>query len=231
MRRSAVATSLAAICAAVVWLFFDQAKHNPLLAAHAGFLEDPFDAVGSFGIQIAAAAAVIALVWLMVAVRSGRPGWQHRGVLLVAVCSLAVGASDLIGQSINLGLAQAGGWIIVGIGFQLAMGILLSVVTPRTDAGAGSLLERAAAIAPVARRPLIWADRHPWLSGLVVGLLSGAALAGTQMVVEGPPDSAVAAVIVVSILLGAEAIVVTPAWVFLGSWMRLHSLRLRREPQ
>jgi len=224
-----VATSLAAICAAGVWLFFDQAKHNPSLAAHAGFLEDPFDAVGSFGIQFAGAAAVISVAWLVVAMRSGRPGWQHRGALLIAVCSLAVGASDLVGQSINPGLDHAGGWIIAGIALQLAMGVVLVVVTPRTDAGAASLLERAAAIGPVARRPLIWADRHPWLSGLMVGVLSGAALAAAQMVLEGPPDSLLAAALVVSILFGAESAIVALAWVFLGRWMRVHGPGLRRE--
>jgi hypothetical protein len=50
----------ALILTAIFNLLFDRAKHIPGLASVNPFAEDPFDAVGSFGIQLGAACAMIA---------------------------------------------------------------------------------------------------------------------------------------------------------------------------
>jgi hypothetical protein len=60
------ALTLFSTCLALLFfLFFDQSKHQPALAAASPFLDDPFDAVGSFGIQLALLAAVLSLVRLL----------------------------------------------------------------------------------------------------------------------------------------------------------------------
>ena len=46
-------------------LFFDFSKHNAALAPLNPFLEDPFDAVGSFAIQLSGAAALLALLRIL----------------------------------------------------------------------------------------------------------------------------------------------------------------------
>ncbi len=50
------------ILAALFILFFDRAKHDPGLSALNPFADDPYDAVGSFGVQLAIACALISLV-------------------------------------------------------------------------------------------------------------------------------------------------------------------------
>ncbi len=49
-------------------LFFHLSKHNPILSPANVFIEDPFDAVGSFGIQLASLAALLSFIRIL------RPG-------------------------------------------------------------------------------------------------------------------------------------------------------------
>lgn len=44
------------------WAFFDNSKHIPFLAAVNPFADDPYDAVGSFGIQLSFFAALLSLI-------------------------------------------------------------------------------------------------------------------------------------------------------------------------
>jgi hypothetical protein len=48
--------------AALFWIFFNTSKHDPMLANVGVFIEDPFDAVGSFGIQLVTLAALLSLI-------------------------------------------------------------------------------------------------------------------------------------------------------------------------
>jgi hypothetical protein len=56
------ATILTCTLTILFFLFFDQSKHNPALAAVNPFIEDPYDAVGSFGIQLSLLAALLSLI-------------------------------------------------------------------------------------------------------------------------------------------------------------------------
>ena len=44
------------------WAFFDNSKNLPALAVINPFAEDPYDAVGSFGIQLSLFAALLSLL-------------------------------------------------------------------------------------------------------------------------------------------------------------------------
>jgi hypothetical protein len=44
------------------YLFFQTSKHNPALSSVNAFADDPYDAVGSFGVQFALFTALLSLV-------------------------------------------------------------------------------------------------------------------------------------------------------------------------
>jgi hypothetical protein len=46
----------------MLWIFFDQSKHNPLFSGINVFGEDPYDAVSSFGLLLAVPAALLAVL-------------------------------------------------------------------------------------------------------------------------------------------------------------------------
>ncbi len=58
-------TGLVCVQALVFVAFFNAAKHNPFLASVAVFTEDPYDAVGSFGIQLAIFSTLLTLVRIL----------------------------------------------------------------------------------------------------------------------------------------------------------------------
>jgi hypothetical protein len=65
-------TLLCGCLALLFFLFFDQSKHQPVLASVNPFLDDPFDAVGSFGIQLALLAVLLSLARLFRPYPNGR---------------------------------------------------------------------------------------------------------------------------------------------------------------
>ena len=231
MNRSTLATFIAASAAVGSWLFFDQAKHNGLLSSHAGFLDDPYDAVGSFGVQIGAFAAFIAVVWFFVERRTHVPGWQERGVFVTAVTCLAVGISDLTGQMLTIGLASAGPWVISGMFLLVGSGVGLILLNPHRDARLPSLLAMLGSSAPVGRQFFAWADRHPLLTGVGVGLSSGLALAIAHEVLEGGPKDALSLILLSSIYVFGEAVVVALGWFLIGNWLRIYTMPRRLLPQ
>src|SRR5512143_3202897 len=91
---------LVLVLAIAFFIFFDRTKHLPALADILPFGEDPYDAVGSFGIQLAFFAALLAML------RASRPyegkrGQNQVGLLLrtqvVSVLAVAVTlAADLV---------------------------------------------------------------------------------------------------------------------------------------
>ena len=66
-------------------LFFDFSKHNAALAPLNPFLEDPFDAVGSFAIQLSSAAALLALLRIL---RPYPRGVSLKNMALILNCNL-----------------------------------------------------------------------------------------------------------------------------------------------
>jgi len=62
VRRVQFAQLATCLLAALFWIFFDASKHNPALAKANVFIEDPYDAVGSFGIQLAGLSALVSFV-------------------------------------------------------------------------------------------------------------------------------------------------------------------------
>jgi hypothetical protein len=61
-RQAKFATVITCLLAVLFWIFFDVSKHDPALAQANVFAEDPYDAVGSFGIQLAMLSALISFV-------------------------------------------------------------------------------------------------------------------------------------------------------------------------
>ena len=53
---------LAFVLAVLFYLFFQVSKHDPALSQVNAFAEDPYDAVGSFGVQFALFTALLSLV-------------------------------------------------------------------------------------------------------------------------------------------------------------------------
>ncbi len=110
------------ILSALFYLFFEVSKHNPVLSAVNAFGDDPYDAIGSFGIQAAALLAVLSLV------RAFRPYStvtvsESRRVLLartLMMSVLAVGIT-LVGDAIamlrhsSVWIGSAGGGLLAGL--------------------------------------------------------------------------------------------------------------------
>jgi len=223
VNRSNLATFLAALAAIGSWLFFDQAKHNAILSSHAGFLDDPYDAIGSFGIQIGAFAAFVAVVWLLIQWKTRSTGWQQRGVTVTAICCITVGIADLTGQALTIGLASAGIWIMAGIVLLVASGVGLLLLNPRLPGQLPSLLAVLGSWAPVGGRPFRWADRHPVVTSLGVGLTNGLALAIAHQVLEGGPTDTPSLILLSAFFVVGEGAVVAASWFFIGRWLRIYS--------
>jgi hypothetical protein len=66
-------------------LFFDFSKHNAALAPLNPFIDDPFDAVGSFAIQLSSAAALLALLRIL---RPYPRGITLKNLALILNCNL-----------------------------------------------------------------------------------------------------------------------------------------------
>ena len=100
------------------WMFFDFSKHNPALMRVNPFLEDPYDAVGSFGLQLAFLAEMVSLVRI---VRPYPKGISSEKILLilngngVALVAMAVTlAVDLAAmfRFLPKWVGSADGWIL-----------------------------------------------------------------------------------------------------------------------
>jgi hypothetical protein len=64
-RQAKFATLAAFVLVVLFWIFFNASKHISALAQVNVFNEDPYDAVGSFGIQLAILAAVLSFVRIL----------------------------------------------------------------------------------------------------------------------------------------------------------------------
>ena len=144
--------------------FFDNSKHIPWLAAVNPFADDPYDAVGSFGIQLSFFVALLSLI------RAFRPyGTKEipssqlflilRGETVALLCVAVTLTSDIVAllRYLSMWKSSPAGWILAGI-----VGGLSLLIT-----SAGLLLYRVAANSsvPVAKHSRIKAILFP------VGLL------------------------------------------------------------
>lgn len=101
------------------WSFFDASKHDPTLAKVNVFTEDPYDAVGSFGIQLAMLSALVSFLRIL---RPYPKGITFNNLLLilrgnaVSLLSIAVTlAADMIAMFRYLSewTGSFAGWLLV----------------------------------------------------------------------------------------------------------------------
>ncbi len=88
---------LALFSAGFFYIFFMGSKHVPLLAEAAPYLEDPYDAVGSFAVLTASFLAVSNFIRVYLISRFNLPGRQIyilRSIRIISLCILATLAAD-----------------------------------------------------------------------------------------------------------------------------------------
>ena len=98
-RRSFASLALACAASAAFCAAFFSVKRIAFLGTVSPFVEDPYDAVGSFAIQIALAAAAVSVMRAIVAHRAGRlvpPLLVARGEAVVVLSILVTALADLL---------------------------------------------------------------------------------------------------------------------------------------
>jgi hypothetical protein len=120
---------------ALFYLFFMASKHDPSLSAANAFAEDPYDAVGSFGIQTAAFLAALSIVRAFLLNRGTTLTGERNAFLirtqLLAVLAVAVTlVDDLVAMLRNLSI-----WMGRPEGYYLAM-LLACLLTLALHVGA-----------------------------------------------------------------------------------------------
>lgn len=86
------------------FVFFSVSKHDPLLSSANPFGEDPFDAVGSFGVQAAALLGLFSLLRAFWLVRGSAPTLRRSALLirtqmLAVLCAVVTLAADLVAMA------------------------------------------------------------------------------------------------------------------------------------
>ena len=104
------------------WAFFDISKKAAILAVVNPFAEDPYDAVGSFGVQLAFAAALLSILRAFRPYRSRDILSKQRLLILrgetVALLSIVVTlAADIVAmlRYPSMWRDSPGGWILLGL--------------------------------------------------------------------------------------------------------------------
>lgn len=149
------------VLAILLYVFFMHAKHDPALSTVNAFADDPYDAVGSFGIQ---AAAFLSILCLVRAFRSLRPHArsveQQRFLVRAQTAAILSVAITLAADALAM-LRHPSLWMDVPAGYKLIE--LLGGMAVLTIA-IGSWIRRDAALAD-------WpASRSVWIRTLVVSL-------------------------------------------------------------
>jgi hypothetical protein len=104
----------------VFWIFFDASKHNDLFMKANVFLEDPYDAVGSFGVQLAALGALLSFVRLLRPYPQGITCDALRRIIrgeAVALCAVSVTLSAdglAMLRYLHGWIGLSAGWLLVG---------------------------------------------------------------------------------------------------------------------
>lgn len=168
---------LVAVLAVAFYLFFDAAKHVPALATINPFVNDPYDAIGSFGIQAAAIFAGLSLVRAFWPLLAGEPSEERRVALartqvaaLLAVLITLVGDIVALARHTSLWLGTGAGYALCGL---VAGLLVLTAVVARVVCRSPHLEGRIASATPSAL-PRVW---RRWSPALVMSLVALVALA------------------------------------------------------
>ena len=125
--------------------FFDNSKHLPLLAAVNPFADDPYDAVGSFGVQLSFFTALLSLFrafrpYATEEIRSRQQLLILRGETVVLLSILVTLTADLVAmlRYVSMWKNSPAGWILTGnlVGLILLTtlaGLLLYRMTVRSS--------------------------------------------------------------------------------------------------
>ncbi len=230
MKRLDRLSWLALFAAACFGTFFQACKHLPSLAASLPFLVDPYDAVGSFAVQVAGAVAALDLVRLYLIAKErveSREIYVVRGNEMVAWSiivtlgadgiAVARSASPLAGYP-GLAVTTA----VVSL-LALAAAVLAGCVDERRRLGRHAapstgenefdrLFRRfgAGAVGP---------GRHPWRFSALVSLTMGLLVAVAQGVGEGVPPDVGRIVLVFAIFVAIEATGVFVGLLVIGRYL------------
>lgn len=183
-QRSKTSALLIAVIAVLFYSFFMHAKHDPALSKVNAFADDPYDAVGSFGIQ---AAMFLAVVCLIRSFRSRADAWafEHDLFLLRAETAAILSVGVTLAADALAMLRYAHLWIGAAAGYGLAallvgMAILTGAVglwirrTAEIPVGQASSAARARAVAVSAFMALVLVFYPQHFRRGLIGVLSAA---------------------------------------------------------
>jgi hypothetical protein len=187
----------ALVCLALAgcfYLFFMTAKHDPALSAVNAFAEDPYDAIGSYGILAAAFLAILSLMRAFRPFRAGTPS-QEQGVFLARTQMLVVLAVAVtLGGNIVAMARDPALWIESPDGHELAA--LLGAMAVLAIA-VGALINRSVRALGLRAAP------GTWMRAALVILAAAATLAFYPGQLRQSTPGELATVIVGAILLFA----------------------------
>lgn len=131
-RSVQLATLSICLLALLFFIFFDSSKHSAALAGANPFLEDPYDAVGSFGIQLALLSALISFIRILrpypQGIASGNLLLILRGDAVTLNSIVVTLAADLIAMAryVSEWTGAPGGQLLALLGFGLLVLTLLA---------------------------------------------------------------------------------------------------------
>jgi hypothetical protein len=126
-RQAKFATLAAVVLVVLFWIFFNASKHISALAQVNVFNEDPYDAVGSFGIQLAILAAVLSFVRIL---RPYPKGITPENLLLILRGDAVTLTAILVTMAANLVAVfrYLSEWIGSPVGWILASALSVLIV-------------------------------------------------------------------------------------------------------
>lgn len=187
--------------------FFDFCKHAPALRAANPFAEDPFDAVGSFGIQLALVSGLLTLIHAFRPYPlTGMPPVQLlltlRAEMVVLLSVTVTLAADAIG--LTRSIVDGGASPVASALAALVTGIAL------VSLAVGWIFMRAARISKVPTAQQSW-GRAGIISGLAILVLAFYPLAWRNSGVPGAIFSALAGMVLLFITVWGLATAIFPA--------------------
>jgi len=206
MKRLKLATLLVFGLSIIFYLFFDFSKHAPALGAANPFTEDPYDAVGSFGIQLAFVSALLTVV------RAFRPSPRKETTGGEASLLLRSGAVVLLTVAVTLAADVIGlGRAVVTNGSFPAAGPLAALLggmafVTLVSGWVFSRLRRGLGVSPASR---------PWgramiISGLAILILAFYPLAWRDSGIPGGIFTALAGMTLLFITVWGLATAIFP---------------------
>lgn len=135
VRKLLPGSVLAACVAAAFLLFFQFTKHNPTLAAILPFGNDPYDAVGSFGVISAGLLSALAIVRAVQVSTPRRQGLVARTQAAIATAVLVTLGADVVamGRHVSTWFGRPGAAQLLALMIvMLALAVLLWFVARRS---------------------------------------------------------------------------------------------------